>query len=179
MPVGPGEIGELCISGICLSKGYLNDIEKTERNFTLPPAERNDLGERIYHTGDLVRQNDDGNYIFISRKDHQIKWMGYRIELAEIETNLMAHPDLRDAVVLLADTKDTGLTELVAFFESEAKIDSTSLLQFLGNRIPTYMIPKRFVQMDFLPRNDRGKIARDEILKLYSKSERTAYVKAG
>ena len=179
LPVGPGEIGELCISGICLSKGYLNDIEKTERNFTLPPAERNDLGERIYHTGDLVRQNDDGNYIFISRKDHQIKWMGYRIELAEIETNLMAHPDLRDAVVLLADTKDTGLTELVAFFESEAKIDSTSLLQFLGNRIPTYMIPKRFVQMDFLPRNDRGKIARDEILKLYSKSERTAYVKAG
>ena len=171
LPVGSGEIGELCISGACLSKGYLNDIEKTQRNFTSPPTGCLDLGDRIYRTGDLVRMNSDGNYIFISRKDHQVKWMGYRIELAEIETNLMAHPDIRDAVVLLMDMKGAGLTELAALFEAEAKIDSGTLSQFLEDKIPTYMIPKRFIQVDSLPRNDRGKIARDVILKQYSKPE--------
>lgn len=148
-PVRQGEIGELCISGICLAKGYLNDIEKTNKNFTPPPAECSTLGERIYHTGDLVRQN--GNYIFISRKDHQIKWMGYRIELAEIETNLMAHPDIKDTVVLLMDMNGTGLTELVALFEAEEQVNAPVLSQFLEDRIPAYIVPKRFVQLSALP----------------------------
>lgn len=179
LPVRRGEIGELCISGVCLAKGYLNDIEKTNRDFTPPPADCSVLGERIYHTGDLVRQNEDGNYIFISRKDHQVKWMGYRIELSEIETKLMAHPAIRDTVVLLMDTQGTGLTELVALFEAEGQVDARVLSQFLEDRLPAYMIPKRFVQVSALPRNDRGKIARAEILKLYSRSEGVPGVKVG
>ena len=159
-----GEVGELCIAGPGLAKGYLNDPQKTKRHFTSPPPEYPELGERIYHTGDLVRQNEEGEYVFIGRKDHQIKWMGYRIELAEIETNLLAHPLVRDAVSLLSGP-ETGLPELVAFFEADMEIDPGLLSKFLASRIPHYMIPRRLIQIDALPRNDRGKVARDELLK--------------
>jgi amino acid adenylation domain-containing protein len=162
-PVPSGEVGELCIAGPGLAKGYLNDPLKTGKQFT-PPPEHPGLGGRIYHTGDLVRQNEDGDFIFISRKDHQVKWMGYRIELAEIETNLLAHPLVRDAVALLTGP-ETGLPELLAFFEADTEIDPITLSKFLESRIPHYMIPRRFVQVASLPRNDRGKIARDELLK--------------
>ena len=103
--------------------------------------------------------------------------MGYRIELAEIETNLTAHPDVRSAVALLASTGG-GLTELLAFFESDAEVDSASLASFLANRIPQYMIPRRFVRIESLPRNDRGKIAREELLRQYSALEGFADAKS-
>ena len=170
LPAAPTEIGELCIAGPCLAKGYLNDVEKTRRLFTPPPPGCEHLGDRIYHTGDLVRQADDGNYLFVSRKDHQVKWMGYRIELAEIEINLMAHPQVRDAVVLLMNMAGDGLTELIAFFEADESLYPSTIVKFLGSRLPPYMIPKRFIQMKSIPRNDRGKIARDEILELYMRS---------
>ena len=167
LPVAPGEIGELCIAGDCLAKGYFNDIEKTLAQFTPPPPGCRALGERVYHTGDLVRENADGDFIFVGRKDHQVKWMGYRIELAEIESNLMVHPNVRDAAALLIATGG-GLTELVAFFEADADVASASLVHFLESRIPPYMIPRRFIQMVLLPRNDRGKVARDELRRQYS-----------
>jgi len=170
-PVGPNEIGELCISGPCLAKGYLNEPEKTQRVFTSPPPGCNNLGDLVYHTGDLVRQIGDGNYVFISRKDHQVKWMGYRIELAEIEANLLAHPGVRGAVVLLASSATEGLTELVAFYEAEGNIEPSVIARHLRHRIPPYMIPKRFIQIKSIPRNDRGKIAREEILEWYLSSE--------
>ena len=176
--VPSGELGELCIAGTCLAKGYLNDPEKTNSRFTPPPA-GSDVGERIYHTGDLCRQTPEGDYVFVSRKDYQVKWMGYRIELNEIEMNLMAHPQVRCAVVLLAGTGNGGLTELAAFYEAETKIASTDLSQFLENRIPAYMIPKKFILVDSLPRNDRGKIARDEIQKSYPLSDGSADAKKG
>jgi acyl-coenzyme A synthetase/AMP-(fatty) acid ligase len=97
--------------------------------------------------------------------------MGYRIELAEIETNLNVHPQVKDAIVLLCEAEG-GLTELVAFFEANENLDSTNLSGFLESKIPRYMIPKRFIQLETLPRNDRGKIARDGILKLYSKMDK-------
>jgi acyl-coenzyme A synthetase/AMP-(fatty) acid ligase len=97
--------------------------------------------------------------------------MGYRIELAEIETNLSSHPQVRDVAVLLEPTGSEGLTELVAFIESEVDIELSDLRKYLEKRIPSYMIPKRFVRMDSLPRNDRGKIDREEILRRYSISE--------
>ncbi len=177
LQVTRGEVGELCIAGDCLAKGYFNDIEKTHAQFTPPPPGCRVLGERIYHTGDLVCENADGDFAFVGRKDHQVKWMGYRIELAEIETNLTAHPDVRSAVALLASTGG-GLTELLAFFESDAEVDSASLASFLANRIPQYMIPRRFVRIESLPRNDRGKIAREELLRQYSALEGFADAKS-
>jgi len=164
LPVKPGEVGELCIAGQCLAKGYLNDIDKTQRSFTDAPPQSG-LTDRVYWTGDLVRQTPEGDYVFVSRKDYQVKWMGYRIELAEIETNLSSHPQVRDVAVLLEPTGSEGLTELVAFIESEVDIELSDLRKYLEKRVPSYMIPKRFVRMDSLPRNDRGKIDREKILR--------------
>jgi acyl-coenzyme A synthetase/AMP-(fatty) acid ligase len=109
----------------------------------------------------------DGDYVFVSRKDHQVKWMGYRIELAEIESNLQAHPQIKDAVAMLVPTENGDLTELAAFFEAEGKVDPAALSRFLRQRLPAYMVPRRFVLVEALPRNDRGKLARAEILKQY------------
>ena len=169
LPIARGQLGELCIAGECLAKGYLNDPEKTQKNFTSPPPACSNVGARIYRTGDLVRETSSGDLVFVSRKDDQVKWMGYRIELGEIETNLMAHPYIRDAVVLLAGTGAGGLRELAVFFESENELSASSLITFMEGRVPPYMIPKRFVRMEMLPRNDRGKISRDAILQLYSR----------
>jgi amino acid adenylation domain-containing protein len=177
LPVAPGETGELCIAGPGLAKGYLNDPEKTKKQFTSPPPECRDLGDRIYHTGDLACQNPDGSFVFIARKDHQVKWMGYRIELAEIETNLIAQPQMKDAVVLLAESGG-GLTELVAFFEADENLEPTILSHFLEQRIPHYMIPKRFIQIESLPHNDRGKIARDELLRMYAEMDKKTSAEA-
>jgi len=170
LPVKPGELGELCIAGPCLAKGYLNDPDKTKSRFTSPPV-GSGLEDRVYWTGDLVRQNPEGDYIFVSRKDFQVKWMGYRIELAEIETNLSSHPRVKDVAVLLAPLGSEGLTELVAFIEAEGDIDPSDLSKYLEKRIPAYMVPKRFKRVDNLPRNDRGKIDREEILRRYTLGE--------
>ena len=166
LPVSSGQTGELCIAGPCLAKGYLNDPELTEKNFTAPPPGCA-LRDRIYWTGDLVRQTPDGDYVFVSRKDHQVKWMGYRIELAEIESNLQAHPQIKDAVTLLVPSGNGDLTELAAFYEADGQLDSAGLNRFLRERLPAYMIPKLYFKVQALPRNDRGKIARADILKLY------------
>jgi acyl-coenzyme A synthetase/AMP-(fatty) acid ligase len=167
LQVRPGEIGELCIAGPGLAKGYLHDPQKTRKCFT-PPPPGCDLEERIYWTGDLVQQTPQGDYVFVSRKDCQVKWMGYRIELNEIEYNLTAYPQIGDAAVLLANAGKDGLTELVSFLETEREIDPSVLCQFLEKRLPLYMIPKRFIRLDPLPRSDRGKIAREEILRRYA-----------
>jgi amino acid adenylation domain-containing protein len=168
--VNPGDIGELCISGVCLSKGYLNDNEKTRSNFTAPPT-GSDLGDRIYHTGDLVQQSPTGEYVFISRKDQQVKWMGYRIELGEIETNLLAHPKVNDAVVLKIETSDVGISELIAFFESDEILSGNELSGFLGRLLPNYMVPQNYIQVKYMPRNDRGKISRQEIIRMYKENK--------
>jgi amino acid adenylation domain-containing protein len=170
LPVKPGEVGELIIAGPCLAKGYLNDPEKTRRSFTSPPPGCG-LEDRVYWTGDLVRQTPEGDYVFVSRKDYQVKWMGYRIELAEIETNLSSHPKVRDVAVLLEQSGSEGLTELAAYIESEADTDFSDLRIYLEKRVPSYMIPKRFIRVDTLPRNDRGKIDREEILRRFSVRE--------
>jgi len=101
--------------------------------------------------------------------------MGYRIELGEIETNLMAHPYVRDAAVLLANTGNGGLTELAAFFVSEPDVNTSALIRFMEGRVPPYMIPKRFIRMDALPRTDRGKISREAIHQLYTENYRRSY----
>jgi D-alanine--poly(phosphoribitol) ligase subunit 1 len=167
LTVNPGEIGELLISGTCLAKGYLNDTEKTRRQFTPPPPGCN-LEERVYRTGDLVRQAAEGDYVFVSRKDQQVKWMGYRIELGEIEASLLAHEKVKDAAVILVTIANSDLNELVAITEVEDGFDVQSLALYLKDRLPAYMIPKRFVRLNSIPRTDRGKIARDELLKSFS-----------
>jgi amino acid adenylation domain-containing protein len=155
----PGEVGELCISGLCLSKGYLNDQEKTEKAF-VPYPFNSDSGKKIYRTGDLVKLRSDGNYEFIDRKDSQVKYMGYRIELCDIEHSMVSINDVKDAVVLLMQSEHKGLTELIAFYEIEKDISASKLISEVESYLPHYMLPKQFIKVDCIPRNDRGKICR-------------------
>jgi acyl-coenzyme A synthetase/AMP-(fatty) acid ligase len=97
-----------------------------------------------------------------------VKWMGYRIELAEIELSISSFPPVKDVAVLLIESTTEGLSELIAFIEADDEIDLTELNQELKKKLPVYMTPKRFIRLDSLPRNDRGKVDREEILSAYS-----------
>ncbi|MCK4785631.1 MAG: amino acid adenylation domain-containing protein, partial [Desulfobacteraceae bacterium] len=130
-----GEIGELCITGTCLSKGYLNDQEKTDQAFICNSFYAG-CGDFIYKTGDLARLRPDGNYEFIDRKDNQVKFLGYRIELCEIEHALLSIDAIKDAAVQLRQSAHEGLTELVAFYESEEDISTARILAVLESHLP-------------------------------------------
>jgi len=158
--VAPGEVGELCLGGPCLSSGYLGDPEKNARAFIPAWSQGDEPPRRLYRTGDLARLDERGVYLFVGRLDDQVKIMGYRVELGEIEHALLSLEPVRDGAVILAEDEGTGLGELVAFVESDVELDAPSLLSQLGSMLPQYMVPKRIVRLDRLPRGDRGKVDR-------------------
>jgi len=161
-----GETGEICLTGDGLSKGYLNDPLKTARSFIPNPLQRS--GTTIYKTGDLGRQLPDGNLDYLGRKDRQFKFMGYRIEAGEIERALLSVSDIKDAAVMLLDSRiSAGMTELVAFCEVDGNFDVMTVSNRLKNILPPYMIPKRLVRVDQMPRCSRGKIAWDALKEHY------------
>ena len=155
-----GETGELCIRGSGLSTGYWKDPGKTERSFVPNPLGENP-NDRMYRTGDLGRMRPDGNLEYLGRKDFQVKFMGYRIELHEIEKALLSLGKIDQTVVLLCEYGCNDMQELVAFVEGPAVTEDTDLLRDLTNLLPPYMIPRRLIRMEKIPLNDRGKTDRD------------------
>lgn len=162
-PVPPGEPGELYIKGICVTMGYLNDVEKTDRVFIDNPLNRG-KGERVYRTGDFARLRPDGNYEFLGRKDNQVKYMGYRIELTDIEQSLLSIPSVRDVAVLLATSEASELDELVAYLEVGDEKALPVIVKELKEKLPAYMIPRQFFRISRVPRSDGGKIDRAALL---------------
>jgi amino acid adenylation domain-containing protein len=159
-----GEIGELCIAGRGLARGYLNDPEKTARSFVPDPLSSS--GELIYKTGDLARLLADGNLEYLGRKDRQLKFMGYRIEAGEIEHALLLIPQIKDTAVDLIESElNEGVLELAAFLEadgeSDSEIDVALISARLKRHLPGYMIPRRFIRIEKMPRCCRGKIRLD------------------
>ena len=149
--------GELCLIGPNVASGYFNDLERTNAAFrTLTDSNR--FMKRMYRTGDLVREIE-GRLYFIGRKDNQIKHMGYRIELEEIEHALMKLPQVSQAAVLYhrANTAYGKLIGYVACTESE---EEKVLLTALANLLPDYMVPSKLVVMLKLPKNANGKVDR-------------------
>ncbi|MFS0553171.1 non-ribosomal peptide synthetase [Brevibacillus sp. 179-C9.3 HS] len=151
-----GAIGELCISGDGLARGYLNNPELTAEKFVPHPFYP---GERMYKTGDLARWLPNGAIEFIGRVDHQVKRRGFRIELGEIEHSLLQQEGIKEAVVI--DWKSsTGLNQLCAFFVANHKVDIHKLRGQLAKSLPYYMLPATFHQMASLPLNANGKVDR-------------------
>ena len=155
-PVPPGVPGELAVGGRCLARGYLGRAALTAASFVPDPFTGG--GNRLYRTGDLVRQLGDGRYEFLGRIDHQVKIRGYRVELAEIEVALVAHPEIRQAVVSAHGTG--GQRRLVAHVETSAALDLADLRSFLGETLPAYMVPTSFVWLERLPLMNNGKVDR-------------------
>jgi amino acid adenylation domain-containing protein len=162
-PVPAGIIGELCVGGACVGRGYLNNPEQTRRSFISDPFSPRG-GARLYRTGDLARWRFDGVLEFVGRVDHQVKIRGCRVELEEIECVLTQHPEVQAAIVLKRD--DPGgsgalIAHVLATGCSEQEVNE--LRQFLKARLPEYMIPQGFIFLDRIPRGAHGKVDRNTL----------------
>ncbi|MBA4538759.1 amino acid adenylation domain-containing protein, partial [Bacillus aquiflavi] len=151
-----GVIGELCVSGEGLARGYLNNPTLTAEKFVENPFVS---GEKMYRTGDLARWMPDGNIEFLGRVDHQVKIRGYRIELGEIESQLLKHEDIKEAVVIAREDEENH-AYLCGYIVSEKQLPSTKIREFLEKELPHYMIPAYFVQLDRLPLTSNDKVDR-------------------
>lgn len=149
--------GELWLGGPQVGLGYYNDPERTAAAFVQHPLHAS-FPERLYRTGDLVRTNALGQYEFIGRRDNQIKHMGYRIELEEIEAALCALPGVSQAGVIYRRVR-AEFGQIEAFIAS-AEADEASLREQLRAVLPDYMVPRRVVVMHDLPKNANGKVDR-------------------
>ncbi|HMQ67794.1 MAG TPA: amino acid adenylation domain-containing protein [Ignavibacteria bacterium] len=155
-PVGVS--GEICISGNCLARGYLNLPEITEEKFVNNPFIKSGK-ELMYRTGDLGRWMTDGNIEFLGRIDDQVKIRGYRIELGEIEAVILDSGLVKNSVVL-SGTDSSGNNRLVAYVIPEHGYESDRIRNFLAKKLPEYMIPAVWVEMGSFPVTSNGKIDR-------------------
>ena len=165
-PVPVGVSGELYVGGAGVGRGYLNQPDLTGQRFVLDPLST--TGARLYRTGDLARYRADGNIEFIGRADHQIKVRGFRIDPAEIEAALQQHPWVREsAVVKDATTIVDGSQRLVAFVVPRKHVQPERLTmevrEFLKRKLPEYMVPSAFVEMEALPLTANGKLDRQAL----------------
>ncbi|MBS7234201.1 amino acid adenylation domain-containing protein, partial [Flavobacterium psychroterrae] len=149
-----GVVGEICVSGDGLARGYLNKPELTAEKFVDNPFE---TGTKMYRTGDLGRWLPDGSIEFIGRRDAQVKIRGFRIELGEIENALGKQPGIITNVVL-ALTTASGDKELVAYFTADENLSTTTIRSSLNKFLPGYMIPSYYIQLEKFPLNSSGKI---------------------
>jgi amino acid adenylation domain-containing protein len=155
----PGIYGELYISGRQLARGYLNREELTCERFLPNPYKRGNKDTYLYKTGDLARWLNDGNIEFAGRTDRQIQLMGHRVELGEIESHCDDFPGINKSAVI-AKEYSPGDTRLMAYLIADAKssIDQNKLRQFLGERVPAYMVPSFFLFLDAFPLSHNGKL---------------------
>jgi len=151
-----GETGELCIAGIGLASGYLNNAALTAEKFTNNPVHP---GERIYRTGDIARWLPDGNIEYLGREDHQVKIRGLRIELGEIENTIREYPGITDCVALVKKYSETVIV-IVAYVVCKSDLEVEVLRQYLKKHLPDYMIPNRFEKIDEIPLTPSGKADR-------------------
>ncbi|HYG62862.1 MAG TPA: amino acid adenylation domain-containing protein, partial [Thermoanaerobaculia bacterium] len=156
--VPPGVAGEICIGGPGLARGYLGQPGLTAERF-LPDPFTTDPGERLYRTGDLARHLPDGTIDFLGRIDFQVKIRGLRIELGEIEAALAAHPQVRDAAVLVREDR-SGQPGLVVYLAAHSDAGPEELRRWLRGRLPEAMVPPSFVLLESLPLTPNGKLDR-------------------
>jgi D-alanine--poly(phosphoribitol) ligase subunit 1 len=158
--------GELCLIGPNVAAGYFNDPERTAAAFhTITDANR--FMKRMYRTGDIVKEVA-GRLHFVGRKDNQVKHMGYRIELEEIENALVRLPQVDQAAVVYQRTR-TAYGKLVAYVSCATDVESRVLLQALSQLIPDYMVPAKLIVMPALPKNANGKVDRQYLRALLDK----------
>lgn len=158
--VEDGKPGEICVRGTGLAKGYYNDEEKTNAAFIQNPLNKY-YRDVIYRTGDIGIKNEEGLIVFQSRKDGQIKHMGYRIEIGEIERAINSFEKISAAICLFDESAD----KIVCIYEGET--DSKEIISHVQNIIPKYMYPNIIKQVEKMPYNANGKIDRVKLKENY------------
>jgi amino acid adenylation domain-containing protein len=159
-PVKAGEKGEICITGVQIARGYLNQPELTKMKF-LPDTFSNE-GGKIYKSGDMGRWLPDGNIEYGGRIDTQVKIRGHRIELGEIESILIGNEQIKNAVVEQQESKQ-GDKRLVAYVVPFGKFDKQAVIAYLKDKLPQYLIPEKIIELESLPLTSNGKIDRKQL----------------
>lgn len=160
----PGEVGEICVTGTCLTLGYYNNPEKTREAFVQNPL-NSMYPETIYKTGDLGRFNERGELCYVSRKDYQIKHMGHRIELGEIEVVVNMHKGIRTNCCIFDDNKK----KIVLYYVGDAT--RAEVASFTKEKLPRYMFPNVIRQLDSMPYTPNGKIDRVALKNSYNEGK--------
>ncbi len=172
-----GVVGEICIGGVAVAKGYVGDKDLTEKSFIPNPFAGPD-GERLYRTGDYGRWRNDNLLEYHGRRDHQVKVRGQRLELGEVENKLKELTGIKDAAVIAE--KAPGGTRLMGYVVLDSpEISLSDLKAELQKKLPDYMIPWKLESLPDLPRNNNGKLDRRALEERTPTSERTITPAAG
>lgn len=151
-----GTKGELCVRGTGLSVGYYADKDKSAKAFLQNPLHDN-YEDKIYRTGDIVCYNERGEILCFGRADNQIKIMGHRVELGEIETTINSHDKVQNSACVFKNDMIT------CFYEAISEVDFKA---FLKDKLPLYMIPRNFIKVGKFELNQNGKIDRKKLMEL-------------
>ena len=154
-----GEPGELCIAGVGLARGYLNNPALTAEKFTGNPLQP---GETIYRTGDIARWLPDGNVEYLGREDQQVKIRGLRIELGEIENTIREFSGVTECVVIVKRYSESVVL-IVAYLVGRTALDLAGLKAHLKERLPDYMVPSHFERIPEIPLTATGKADRNAL----------------
>ncbi|MEU6404721.1 non-ribosomal peptide synthetase [Streptomyces sp. NPDC046985] len=163
VPVPVGEMGEICVSGPGLARGYFGDEDTTARAFRTLSWGPEDH-RRTYLSGDLARAGTDGQLFYLGRRDEQVKVRGYRVELGEIAAVLKAHPDVIDACATTDTGESVGSRLLAWATVRPGGPDPDGLRAFLTDRLPGHMAPSELLILDRMPLTPNGKIDRRALL---------------
>jgi D-alanine--poly(phosphoribitol) ligase subunit 1 len=160
--LGIDAAGELYIGGIGLSRGYLNNHELTSKAFISNPF---NLGTRIYKTGDIAKWNNDGELLFLGRKDEQVKLRGLRVDLNEIKYHLLQHEAIDDAVIMYITNAsfDQKIIAFIVYREGSPSDSNFEVKNFILERLPHYMVPSAFISVSEFPLKTNGKIDKEKL----------------
>ena len=161
-PVPLGAPGEIVFSGVCVGRGYINDPERTQGAFLQDPLRP---GQRLYRSGDYGRGLPDGKLEFLGRRDSQVKISGFRIEIGEIENQLLKLPGVREGAVVVTEGADQN-KHLVAFCSGDRPPSPGVMRDQLAKALPKYMVPSAIHWRKTLPLTENGKIDRKALLAL-------------
>jgi amino acid adenylation domain-containing protein len=154
-----GETGELCISGISVARGYINNTKLTNEKFVENPYLP---GERMYRTGDIARWLPDGNIEYLGREDNQVKIRGLRIELGEIESTIRDYHSINDCITIVKQYSE-NIILIIAYVVCRKELDVNKLKNYLKDFLPEYMVPNHFIQIDQIPVLPNGKADRKSL----------------
>lgn len=164
---GPGEVGELYVGGSGIASGYYGDPARTEASFVRSPL-RGDVPETLYRTGDLVRVDEAGELFFLGRADNQVKHLGHRVELEEIDAAFERQP----GVERCRCAYEARAHRICAFFEGSA--EPAALRAAVARLLPAPVVPSSIERVDAMPINKNGKVDRAALLCRHGRGARTS-----
>ena len=164
-PVASGEVGEILVSGMSISRTYLNRPTETQKKFF-----QLNNGIQVCRTGDLGYFLPDGNLVVLNRRDNQVKVSGYRFDLSELEFALLQHSSIQKAVAVVEKTKDLKIHLFYTLKVGEADVSQEVLAKLLQQNLPHYAFPHSLTQVESFPKNTNGKIDKPALLNQISKN---------